>query len=69
MNLMWFCLIPYTEPLEDFKQKHSSIWFDMHSLLFHPKRAYLMYSHGMNELEYVASSLVRRTTDAMICVM
>jgi alkanesulfonate monooxygenase SsuD/methylene tetrahydromethanopterin reductase-like flavin-dependent oxidoreductase (luciferase family) len=54
MKLMWFHLMPYTELPADFKQKHPSIWVDIHSSLFDPKRAHLMYNDFMDELEYAA---------------
>jgi len=54
MKLMWFHLTPYTELPDDFKQKHPSVWVDIHSSLFDPKRAHLMYNDFMDELEYAA---------------
>ncbi len=54
MKMMWFHLMPYTELPEDFKQKHPSVWVDIHSSLFDPKRAHLMYNDFMDELEYAA---------------
>ena len=54
MKLMWFHLMPYTELPEDFKTKHPSVWVDIHSSLFDPKRAHLMYNDFMDELEYAA---------------
>jgi alkanesulfonate monooxygenase SsuD/methylene tetrahydromethanopterin reductase-like flavin-dependent oxidoreductase (luciferase family) len=54
MKLMWFHLMPYTELPDDFKQKHSSVWVDIHASLFDPKRAHLMYNDFMDELEYAA---------------
>jgi alkanesulfonate monooxygenase SsuD/methylene tetrahydromethanopterin reductase-like flavin-dependent oxidoreductase (luciferase family) len=54
MKLMWFHLMPYTELPDDFKQKHPSIWVDIHSSLFDPKRAHRMYNDFMDELEYAA---------------
>ena len=54
MKLMWFHLMPYTELPEDFKQRHPSVWVDIHSSLFDPKRAHLMYNDFMDELEYAA---------------
>ena len=54
MKLMWFHLMPYTELPEDFKAKHPSVWVDIHSSLFDPKRAHLMYNDFMDELEYAA---------------
>ena len=60
MKLMWFHLMPYTELPEDFKQKHPSVWVDIHSSLFDPKRAHLMYNDFMDELEYAADLRLRR---------
>jgi alkanesulfonate monooxygenase SsuD/methylene tetrahydromethanopterin reductase-like flavin-dependent oxidoreductase (luciferase family) len=54
MKLMWFHLMPYTELPHDFKEKHPSVWVDIHSSLFDPKRAHLMYNDFMDELEYAA---------------
>jgi len=54
MKLMWFHLMPYTELPADFKEKHPSVWVDIHSSLFDPKRAHLMYNDFMDELEYAA---------------
>jgi len=54
MKLMWFHLMPYTELPEDFREKHPSVWVDIHSSLFDPKRAHLMYNEFMDEMEYAA---------------
>ena len=54
MRLMWFHLMPYTELPEDFRDKHPSVWVDIHSSLFDPKRAHHMYNDFMDELEYAA---------------
>jgi alkanesulfonate monooxygenase SsuD/methylene tetrahydromethanopterin reductase-like flavin-dependent oxidoreductase (luciferase family) len=54
MKLMWFHLMPYTELPDNFRQKHPSVWVDIHSSLFDPKRAHLMYNDFMDELEYAA---------------
>ncbi|MGA9867204.1 MAG: LLM class flavin-dependent oxidoreductase [Acetobacteraceae bacterium] len=54
MKLMWFHLMPYTELPDDFRDKHPSVWVDIHSSLFDPKRAHLMYNDFMDELEYAA---------------
>src|SRR5438034_187893 len=39
MKLMWFHLMPYTELPEDFREKNPSVWVDIHSSLFDPRRA------------------------------
>src|SRR5271166_5385318 len=54
MKLLWFHLMPYTELPEDFGQKHPSVWVDIHSSLFDPKRAHLMYNDFMDEMEFAA---------------
>jgi alkanesulfonate monooxygenase SsuD/methylene tetrahydromethanopterin reductase-like flavin-dependent oxidoreductase (luciferase family) len=54
MKLMWFHLMPYTELPDDFREQNPSVWVDIHSKLFDPKRAHLMYNDFMDELEYAA---------------
>ena len=60
MKLMWFHLMPYTELPDDFNEKHPSVWVDIHSSLFDPKRAHHMYNDFMDELEYAAEVRLRR---------
>jgi alkanesulfonate monooxygenase SsuD/methylene tetrahydromethanopterin reductase-like flavin-dependent oxidoreductase (luciferase family) len=54
MKLMWFHLMPYTELPDDFRDKHPSVWVDIHSSLFDPRRAHHMYNNFMDELEFAA---------------
>jgi alkanesulfonate monooxygenase SsuD/methylene tetrahydromethanopterin reductase-like flavin-dependent oxidoreductase (luciferase family) len=54
MRLMWFHLMPYTELPAGFRDKHPSVWVDIHSSLFDPRRAHHMYNDFMDELEYAA---------------
>ena len=54
MKLMWFHLMPYTELPDDFREKHPSVWVDIHSTLFDPKRAHHMYNDFMDEMEFAA---------------
>jgi alkanesulfonate monooxygenase SsuD/methylene tetrahydromethanopterin reductase-like flavin-dependent oxidoreductase (luciferase family) len=54
MKLMWFHLMPYTELPVDFRDANPSVWVDIHSTRFDPKRAHLMYNGFMDELEYAA---------------
>src|SRR5215467_5146248 len=56
MKVMWFHLMPYTELPEDFREKHPSVWVDIHSSLFDPRRAHHMYNDFMDELEFAAES-------------
>ena len=54
MKFMWFHLMPYTELPEDFRDKQPSVWVDIHSSLFDPRRAHHMYNDFMDELEFAA---------------
>ncbi len=54
MRLMWFHLMPYTELPPGFRDKHPSVWVDIHSSMFDPRRAHHMYNDFMDELEYAA---------------
>jgi alkanesulfonate monooxygenase SsuD/methylene tetrahydromethanopterin reductase-like flavin-dependent oxidoreductase (luciferase family) len=54
MKLMWFHLMPYTELPDDFRDNHPSVWVDIHSSLFDPRRAHHMYNDFMDELEFAA---------------
>ena len=40
MKFLWFHLMPYKELPDDFKDKHPSVWVDIHSSLFDPRRAH-----------------------------
>ena len=55
MKHLWFHLMPYTELPEDFRDKHPSVWVDIHSSLFEPERAHRMYNDFMDEMEYAAA--------------
>jgi alkanesulfonate monooxygenase SsuD/methylene tetrahydromethanopterin reductase-like flavin-dependent oxidoreductase (luciferase family) len=54
MKLLWFHLMSYTELPDDFREKHPSVWVDIHSSLFDPRRAHHMYNDFMDELEFAA---------------
>jgi alkanesulfonate monooxygenase SsuD/methylene tetrahydromethanopterin reductase-like flavin-dependent oxidoreductase (luciferase family) len=54
MKLMWFHLMPYTELPDDFRDNNPSVWVDIHSSLFDPRRAHHMYNDFMDELEFAA---------------
>jgi alkanesulfonate monooxygenase SsuD/methylene tetrahydromethanopterin reductase-like flavin-dependent oxidoreductase (luciferase family) len=55
MRLMWFHLMPYTELPPGFRDTYPSVWVDIHSSLFDPRRAHHMYNDFMDELEYAAA--------------
>ena len=61
MKLMWFHLMPYTELPDDFRDKHPSVWVDIHSSLFDPRRAHHMSNYFMDELEFAADCGFVRT--------
>jgi hypothetical protein len=44
-------LMPYTGLPGDFREKNPSVWLEIHSLLFDPKCAHLMYNDFTDELE------------------
>jgi alkanesulfonate monooxygenase SsuD/methylene tetrahydromethanopterin reductase-like flavin-dependent oxidoreductase (luciferase family) len=46
--------MPYTELPDGFREKHPSVWVDIHSSLFDPRRAHHMYNDFMDELEFAA---------------
>jgi alkanesulfonate monooxygenase SsuD/methylene tetrahydromethanopterin reductase-like flavin-dependent oxidoreductase (luciferase family) len=54
MKQLWFHLMPYTDLPEDFRDNHPSVWVDVHSSLFDPRKAHGMYNDFMDELEYAA---------------
>ncbi len=54
MKFLWFHLMPYTELPDDFRDHNPSVWVDIHSTLFKPERAHLMYNDFLDELEYAA---------------
>ncbi len=54
MKLCWFHLMPYTELPDDFREKNNSVWVDIDSRLFDPKKAHHMYNDFMDELEFAA---------------
>lgn len=54
MKLMWFHLMPYTELPEDFREKNPSVWIDIDSRCFDPRRGHVMYNDFIDELEHAA---------------
>jgi alkanesulfonate monooxygenase SsuD/methylene tetrahydromethanopterin reductase-like flavin-dependent oxidoreductase (luciferase family) len=54
MKQMFFHLMPYTELPDDFRAHHPSIWVDLDSRLFDPRRGHVMYNEFMDELEFAA---------------
>lgn len=55
MKLLWFHLMPYTDLPDDFRDQHPSVWVDIDSGLFDPRKANVMYNDFMDELEFAAA--------------
>jgi hypothetical protein len=66
MKLMWFHLMPCTELPDDFRDKHPSVWVDIRSALFDPKRARHMYNAGhlmlLRQFGNMSKELTKRNT-------
>ena len=60
MKLCYFHLMPYTDLPEDFTEKHPSVWVDIDSALFDPRKAHHMYNDFLDEMEYAADVGLRR---------
>ena len=56
MKVLWFHLMPYTELPDDFRDNHHSVWVDIDSRLFDPRRAHRMYNDFLDELEFAAEA-------------
>jgi len=54
VKLLWFHLMPYTDLPDDFAERHPSVWVDIDSGLFDPRRAHEMYNEFMDELEFAS---------------
>ena len=66
MKFLWFYLMPYKELPDDFKDKHPSVWVDIHSSLFDPRRAHHMYNDFLDELEYAANAATTQSAATSI---
>ncbi|MCZ6783342.1 MAG: LLM class flavin-dependent oxidoreductase [Proteobacteria bacterium] len=56
MKLLFFHLMPYSDLPDDFREKHPSVWVDIDSGLFDPRKAHAMYNDFLDELEFAAES-------------
>jgi len=52
MKFTWFNLMPWPDMPTDFRQKHHSVWVDLPSSLFDPKRGHEVYNTYLDQLEY-----------------
>ena len=52
VKFCWFNLMPWPDLPDDFREKHRSVWVDIPSSLFDPKRGNQVYHQYMDQLEY-----------------
>ena len=52
MKFCWFHLMPYRHLPADFEQKYNSVWVDVPSKLFDPKKGHALYNEFLDELEF-----------------
>jgi alkanesulfonate monooxygenase SsuD/methylene tetrahydromethanopterin reductase-like flavin-dependent oxidoreductase (luciferase family) len=52
MRFTWFNLMPWPYLPEDFRQRNRSVWVDIPSALYDPKKGHFLYHEYMDQLEY-----------------
>ena len=52
MKFCWFHLMPYRHLPRDFELKYNSVWVDVPSKLFDPKKGHALYNEFLDELEF-----------------
>ena len=52
MRFTWFNLMPWPYLPEDFRQRNRSVWVDIPSSLYDPKKGHFLYHQYMDQLEY-----------------
>ena len=52
MKFTWFHLMPWPYMPDDFREKHRSVWVDIPSSLYDPKRGHQVYHDYLDQLEY-----------------
>jgi alkanesulfonate monooxygenase SsuD/methylene tetrahydromethanopterin reductase-like flavin-dependent oxidoreductase (luciferase family) len=55
VKFCWFNLMPWPDLPDDFREKNRSVWVDIPSSLFDPKRGNEVYHQYMDQLEYADS--------------
>ena len=67
MKLMWFHLMPYTELPEDFRDKHPSVWVDIHSSLFdpQPRASHVQRLHGRTRIRRANAASMRSASTSI----
>ena len=52
MKFTWFNLMPWPYLPDDFREKNRSVWVDIPSTLYDPRKGHLVYHQYMDQLEY-----------------
>ena len=52
MRFTWFNLMPWPYLPDDFREKHRSVWVDIPSRLYDPRKGHFVYHQYMDQLEY-----------------
>ena len=52
MKFTWFNLMPWPALPDDFRSAHRSVWVDIPSTLYDPRRGHFVYHEYMDQLEY-----------------
>jgi alkanesulfonate monooxygenase SsuD/methylene tetrahydromethanopterin reductase-like flavin-dependent oxidoreductase (luciferase family) len=55
MKFTWFNLMPWPHLPEDFREQHRSVWVDIPSSLYDPKKGHEVYNTYLDQLEYAES--------------
>ena len=55
MKFTWFNLMPWPYLPDDFREKNRSVWVDIPSTLYDPRRGHHVYHEYMDQLEYAES--------------
>ncbi|QQS12536.1 MAG: LLM class flavin-dependent oxidoreductase [Rhodospirillales bacterium] len=52
MKFTWFHLMPWPHLPDDFREKYRSVWVDIPTTLYDPKRGHQIYHEYLDQLEY-----------------
>ena len=52
MKFTWFNLMPWPYLPDDFREQNRSVWVDIPSKLYDPKKGHFVYHQYMDQLEY-----------------
>ncbi len=60
MKFTWFNLMPWPYLPDDFREKNRSVWVDIPSTLYDPRKGHFVYHQYMDQLEYAETPRLRR---------